>query len=253
MSGMAPEPQRARIAGRSLTLSLRNIYETLAISVRTTVDSILEAPSLKANLSGPPSGAAGPPTIVDHLGIRLEVHGRENLGPGETYLVMSNHQSFYDIPVLFVVIGSNIRMIAKKELFHVPIFGKALAEGGLHRDRSAEPGGRLPEPAARQRPSGQRDPRVDRPRRYAEPDRPALAVQEGRAFYLALEAGLPILPVTLDGTRHALPTGSVRSVPGATVRVTIHPKVDPRPYSAQGKPGRDSLMTDVRRTLESAL
>ena len=73
------------------------------------------------------------------------------------------------------------------------------------------------------------------------------------AFYLAFEAGLPILPVTLSGTRDALPAKGVRSSPGAKVRATIHPHVDPRPYSDRGRPGRQALMDDVRRTLESAL
>jgi 1-acyl-sn-glycerol-3-phosphate acyltransferase len=73
------------------------------------------------------------------------------------------------------------------------------------------------------------------------------------AFYLALEARLPILPVTLRGTREALPPDALRSHPGVHVRVTIHPKIDAAPYAARGKPGRDELMTEVRRVLESAL
>ena len=62
---------------------------------------------------------------------RSSVTGREHLRPHETYLVMSNHQSLYDIPVLFYVIGPNIRMVTKKELFRVPVFGGALAAAGF--------------------------------------------------------------------------------------------------------------------------
>ena len=73
------------------------------------------------------------------------------------------------------------------------------------------------------------------------------------AFYLALEARLPILPVTISGTRDALPAEAVLSRSGAHVRVTMHPKIDPAPYAAKGKGGRDELMAEVRRVLESAL
>jgi 1-acyl-sn-glycerol-3-phosphate acyltransferase len=190
--------------------------------------------------------------IARHLDLKLDVAGRENLRPGETYLVMSNHQSLYDIPVLFVAIGSNIRMIAKKELFQVPIFGKALAEGGfIAIDRQ----NRAAAFRSLQRAS---DVLASGTHVWIAPE--GTRSKTGRllpfkkgAFYLALEAGLPILPVTLSGTRDALPSGGYRSVPGALVRVTIHPKIDPRPFIAQGRPGRDNLMAEVRRTLESAL
>ncbi len=248
MSRMPPEPS-ALLGGKSLALSVRNIYETLRISVPTTIDAVRGAVPKEQSDRRLAQWAS---SVVEHLHLRLDVRGRENLKPGETYLVMSNHQSLYDIPVLFVVIGSGIRMVAKKELFYVPVFGKALAAGGFiaidrrNRDaalRSLQRAGDLLVSGTHVwiAPEGTRS-KTGR----------LLPFKKG-AFYLALEAGLPILPVTLDGTRNALPPGSVRSSPGANVCVTIHPKMDPRPYAARGKPGRDSLMLDVRRTLESAL
>jgi 1-acyl-sn-glycerol-3-phosphate acyltransferase len=250
MATLPPEPSAQRAGrGKSLALSLRNIYETLAISVRTTIDSVRG--TVPKELSDRRL-ARWASNIVRHLGVELEVRGRENLRPGETYLVMSNHQSLYDIPILFVVIGSNIRMIAKKELFHVPIFGKALAEGGFiaidrknraKAFRSLQRAGNVLASGTHVwiAPEGTRSPNGK------------LGPFKKGAFYLALEAGLPILPVTLDGTRHALPPRGVRSVPGGKVRVTIHPKIEPGTYAAQGKTGRDALMSEVRRILESAL
>ena len=246
---MSRTEPHARLGSRSLTLSLLNIYETLHISVTTTVDAVRG--TVPKDLSDRRL-ARWAANIVDHLGLHLDVRGRENLRPGETYLVMSNHQSLYDIPVLFVVIGSNIRMIAKKELFHVPIFGKALAEGGfiaIDRQNRAKAFRSL------QQASGVLAGGTHvwiAPEGTRSKTGKLLPFKKG-AFYLALEAALPILPVTLDGTRLALPTGTVRSIPGATVRVTIHPKIDPQPFAAQGKSGRDALMAEVRRTLESAL
>jgi 1-acyl-sn-glycerol-3-phosphate acyltransferase len=73
------------------------------------------------------------------------------------------------------------------------------------------------------------------------------------AFYLAMESGLPILPVTLKGTREALPAKGIRSRAGAHVTVTIHRSIDPRPYAARGKLGRDELMREVRALMEKDL
>src|SRR5579859_2167766 len=75
--------------------------------------------------------------VVRHTRMQIDVRGRENMAPGVTYLVMSNHQSHYDIPVLFHALGANLRMIAKTELFRLPIFGQAIREAGfIEIDRS---------------------------------------------------------------------------------------------------------------------
>ncbi len=239
----------SRPEGKSLALSLRNIYETLAISWPTVVDAARRRVTKEACDE---RLARWGRACVENARFELEVSGRENLAPGATYLVMSNHQSLYDIPVLFRVIGSNIRMIAKRELFHVPIFGGALAAAGFieidRKDRNA---------AIRS---------LDRARALMDSGTHVWIAPEGTrsltgkllplkkgAFYLAFEAGLPILPVTLSGTRDALAAKGVRSTPGANVRVSIHPHLDPRPYAQKGRPGRQELMDEVRRALESAL
>jgi len=239
----------SRADAKSLVLSLRNIYATLAISVPTVFDAMRgritkEVCDARLQRWGH--------RIVENARLHLHVVGRENMKPGETYLVMSNHQSHYDIPVLFEVIGPNIRMITKEELFRVPVFGNALRAGGfiaidrhdrhaairsLQRARDLLANGTHVWIA----PEGTRSPTGD-----------LLPFKKG-AFYLALEAGLPILPVTLQGTRDALPAKGVRSSGGAHVSVTMHPKIDASLYAERGKAGRDALMAEVRRVLESAL
>lgn len=112
----------------SLALSVRNVYETLAISFPTMLEAFagkVTRPVCDERL------ARWSRAVIANARIDVEVKGRENLAPGETYLVMSNHQSHYDIPVLFYVIGPNLRMIAKKELFGVPVFGNALRAAGF--------------------------------------------------------------------------------------------------------------------------
>src|SRR5262249_55739750 len=112
----------------SLALSVRNVYETLAISLPTMLEALsgrVTRPVCAERL------ARWSHSVVENARIKVEVAGREHLTEGSTYLVMSNHQSHYDIPVLFYVLGPNLRMIAKKELFHVPIFGDAMRAAGF--------------------------------------------------------------------------------------------------------------------------
>ena len=235
--------------GKSLGLSLRNIYETLAISFPTVVDA-LRGRVTKVMCDERLDRWSR--NIVRNAGIQLEVEGRSNIRDGETYLVMSDHQSHYDIPVLFQVIGPNIRMIAKEELFRVPVFGKALAAGGFisidRRNRNA----------AMKSLQRARDLLASGTHVWVAPEGTRsrtgelLPFKKG-AFYLALQARLPILPVTIQGTRDALPAKGLRSTAGAQVRVTLHPHLDTRAYAEQGKSGREALMTEVRRVLESVL
>ena len=246
---MRPHDAAEGLGGPSLGLSLRNIFETLAVSFPTVVDAL--ARRVKKEVCDERL-AQWARAVVENARIHLTVEGRGNLRPGETYLIMSNHQSLYDIPVLFQAIGSNVRMITKRELFGVPVFGGALDAAGFisidRRDRNA---------AIRS---------LDRARALLASGTHVWIAPEGTrsktgellpfkkgAFYLAFEAGLPILPVTLSGTRNALPAKGLRSRAGADVHVTVHPHVDPKSYSSRGKRGRQDLMLDVRRTLESAL
>ncbi len=238
-----------RADGKSLALSLRNIYETLAISAPTMVEAARGRVTKEVCDERLAHWAQA---VVENAHIELRVRGRGHLQHGQTYLVMSNHQSLYDIPVLFHVIGPNIRMITKRELFRVPVFGNALAAAGfIAIDRSNR------HAAIRS---------LDRARELLASGTHVWIAPEGTrsrtgqllpfkkgAFYLAFEALLPILPVTLRGTSDALPAKGVRSTAGAHVEVSIHPSLDPAPYAARGKAGRDELMQEVRRALESDL
>jgi 1-acyl-sn-glycerol-3-phosphate acyltransferase len=232
-----------------LALSLSNIYETLAISFPTVVEALRGRVTKQICDERLASWSRA---VVENARIELSVRGRQHLRDGETYLVMSNHQSLYDIPVLFHVVGPNIRMITKKELFRVPIFGGALAAAGfISIDRSDRHAAiRSLDVARRLLASGTHvwiSPEGTRSRTGE-----LLPFKKG-AFYLAFEAGLPILPVTLVGTRDVLAADGVLSTAGATVRVVVHEHLDPRPYAERGSEGRNELMDRVKSVLESAL
>ncbi len=240
----------------SIALSLVNIYETLAICWPTLIDAArgaIEKPTIDRRLAGWAT------KITDNARATIEVDGKEHLAPGKTFLVMSNHQSLYDIPVLFRVIGSNLRMITKKELFSVPVFGKSIELGGFIKiDRSNRAAAIASLETARKTlaagthvwiaPEGTRSRTGD-----------LLPFKKG-GFNLALEADLPILPVTLRGTRDILRAKGIRSSAGAHVKVTVHPPILPGDYAGGAKPGtaawkasRDRLMADVRSTLARGL
>lgn len=238
--------------GPSLALSLRNVYETLAISFPTMVEAFGLFGQQVTREVCDRRLAGWSKAVVANARIDVEVEGRENLVDGETYLVMSNHQSHYDIPVLFYVIGPNLRMIAKKELFAFPVFGDALRAAGFveidrgdrhaairnldHAQRLLKGGTHVwIAPEGTRSPTGKLGP-----------------FKKG-AFYLALEAGLPILPVTLTGTRDVLPAHGLFSSAGAHVKVKLHRKIDPLPFKAREKAGREELIEAVRAALEDGL
>jgi 1-acyl-sn-glycerol-3-phosphate acyltransferase len=238
------------LARKSLALSLANVYETFAISLPTVIDAALGRVRKDVCDERLTRWAK---KIVEHAQMVVTVSGRERMKPGATYLVMSNHQSHYDVPVLFYVLGANLRMITKVELFKIPIFGGALHEAGfIAIDRSSRKRAIESLKVAKDKlasgvhvwiaPEGTRG-KTD-----------ALLPFKKGGFNLALEASLPILPVTIQGTRDALRAKGLRTTPGAKVRVVLSPPIDPTRYVGPDlKTRREALMTDVRRAIESGL
>ena len=58
--------------------------------------------------------------------VSCSTEGLENITPGETYVVIANHQSIADIPIIGANLPINMRVLAKKELFAIPVFGQAM-------------------------------------------------------------------------------------------------------------------------------
>ena len=159
----------------------------------------------------------------------------------------------YDIPVLFYVLGPNLRMITKAELFEIPVFGPAMKHAGfISIDRSNRQRAIKSLEIAKQMIAGGVNVWIA-PEGTRSKTGQLLPFKKG-GFNLALEAGLRILPITLKGTRNILPAKGARSRANASVRVTIHPPIDAKDYAARGaKVGREALMKDVRAAFESGL
>src|SRR5687768_659790 len=145
--------------------------------------------------------------VVELLDIRLDARGAEGVPPGRAYVYMSNHQSHLDIPVLYATLPSpTIRMLAKKELFKIPLWGQSLrAAEFIEVDRSNHTRAvQSLEHAARLirdgvsiylAPEGtrSRDGRIGR-------------LKKG-GFHLAIDTGTPIVPAAIRGTIDILPRG----------------------------------------------
>src|SRR5438105_12570226 len=69
--------------------------------------------------------------LVDHAEVNLDVRGAEHVPRDRACVVMSNHQSHFDVPISFVTYPSRLRMVGKRELFRVPLFGAAMRHAGM--------------------------------------------------------------------------------------------------------------------------
>jgi 1-acyl-sn-glycerol-3-phosphate acyltransferase len=162
--------------------------------------------------------------ILKTTGVRVRVDGMNRIAPGTTYVFVSNHQSIYDIPVIFASLPYQLRIIAKASLARFPVLGWHLRRGGhLFVDR------RRPDRAGI----------LNRWRALVSDGLSLIIFAEGTrswdgrvarfkagSFLLAIEAGLPIVPLAVIGTRQVMPKGRLRTEP-ADVCLVIHDPIQP--------------------------
>ena len=138
---------------------------------------------------------------------RLVVTGREHLQKGKHYIIIANHQSLLDILAVCAALPINFKFLAKRELFHIPFMGWAMAAAGY-----------IPVDRASHRSGGEAMQRITRvlnrgvsvllfPEGTRSPDGKIHAFKMG-AFKLARDNKIEILPVVVDGTGQALPKKS---------------------------------------------
>lgn len=167
-------------------------------------------------------------------GWKISVSGLENLPPGGAMLV-ANHQSLADIPLLLATVPGDVRFVAKKELGRVFLFGRAIvAAGNLLVDRSDRR-----DAVRMMREAGKRLSRGERIVLFPEGTRSAdgtIGPFKSGAFRIAEGAGVPVIPVFIDGSRLALPKGALRVHP-ATLTLRVLPPIQPAtggdPHGAQ--------------------
>ncbi len=158
--------------------------------------------------------------ILATTGVRVRVEGLEHLTPGATYVFVANHQSIYDIPVLFGSLPFQLRIIAKESLGRFPFLGWHLRRTGhmlVDRKRPDRAGilawatslpGRGLSLIVFPEGTRSRDGRV--------------ATFKGGSFVPAVQTGIQIVPVSVVGSRHVMTKGELTTRPG-DVRVIVHP------------------------------
>ena len=185
-------------------------------------------------------------TGVKLAGVKVETSGLEKLDPTRTYIFMSNHTSNLDPPILLSLIPRRTSVMAKKELFSYPILGETMRMGSLVPvDRGNRDAGIAAVNAAAEvvRQGINMTIYVEGKRSF---DGKLLPFKKG-PFYLAMECGVPVIPMTIVGTHYAMPKARFAIKP-AKVQVIFHPPIDPRDFG-----NRECLMEKVRSVIESAL
>ena len=159
--------------------------------------------------------------ILRTSGVRVSVRGIERLDRSRSYVFAANHQSIYDIPIVFSALPFQLRIVAKQSLGRIPFMGWHLhLAGHLLVDRS-RPGAGVVKKMARL--VGEHHSLIVFPEGTRSIDGQVQRFKGG-SFALAVEAGVPVVPITIAGSRHIMTKGQVTVRPGA-VSVTIHDPV----------------------------
>jgi len=177
-------------------------------------------------------------------GVRARVYGLENITSDGPQIYMANHQSDFDIFITLAYIPGQFRWIAKKELYRIPFFGAAMKRAGyipidrFNRERAIVS---LDEAAetVRKGTSLMTFPEGTRSR-----DGTIKPFKKG-LFYLALQAGVSIVPITIIGSGSIMPKRSLRVRPGEIILVVDTP-IDPKAYSHET---REELIATVRNRI----
>jgi 1-acyl-sn-glycerol-3-phosphate acyltransferase len=157
--------------------------------------------------------------ILATTGVEVEVEGLDRLEPGRTYVFVANHQSIYDIPVIFWWVPFQLRIIAKESLGRFPMLGAHLRRTGHMLVDRRRPDRRGVFGWANALTSKGLSLIV-----FPEGTRSAdgrVGVFKGGTFYLAMQAGLPIVPLSIVGSRHVMRKGQLTTRPGR-VRLIVH-------------------------------
>jgi 1-acyl-sn-glycerol-3-phosphate acyltransferase len=156
--------------------------------------------------------------ILKTTGVTVRVSGLERLDPGRSYVFAANHQSIYDIPIVFASIPFQLRIVAKESLGRIPFMGWHLHRAGhLLVDRK-NPGPDI----------------VQKMRRLVSESSSLIVFPEGTrsvdgeigrfkkgSFVVAIDARLPVVPITIVGSRRIMTKGRLMVRPG-DVQLTIH-------------------------------
>jgi len=182
--------------------------------------------------------------LLELVDLRCTVVNPGGVAPvsGQPTIIMSNHGSIYDIPLIFVAMSGSIRMLTKKELFRVPLWGRGMAAAefiAIDRKNHEQAIAALAEAKTKMAsgivvwvaPEGTRSRDGD------------LGPFKKGGFVLALQTGATILPVGIRGARDVLPPGTLAVNLGKTSEIHVGAPIDASAYSSEQ---RDELIATVK-------
>jgi 1-acyl-sn-glycerol-3-phosphate acyltransferase len=159
--------------------------------------------------------------ILKTTGVRVRISGLEHLDPSRSYVLASNHQSIYDIPIIFASLPLQLRIVAKASLGHFPFLGWHLQRTGhLLVDRK-NPGADIVAKMARL--VGEHHSLIVFPEGTRSQDGCVARFKKG-SFLVAIGSQLPVVPVSVAGSRHVMKKGRLMVCPGE-VELRVHPPV----------------------------
>jgi 1-acyl-sn-glycerol-3-phosphate acyltransferase len=182
--------------------------------------------------------------LLAATGVRLQATYEATLDRRGRYVLLANHQSYYDIPALLPTVPVTVRLAAKKSLFKIPFFGWSLRVGGfipIDREDKSKALGAFKEASGL---LADGESVLFFPEGTRSRDGQLLPFERG-GFLIALKSGLPIVPVGIRGAHAVQPRGRLAVQPG-TIEVAYGTPIDPATYGIRR---RDELMTDVRREI----
>jgi len=158
----------------------------------------------------------------------IQVEGKEHIRPEISYVVVSNHMSYFDIFMIYGWLGIDIKWVMKKELARIPGLGFGSKKvGHIFIDRSNSRVAMESLNEAKKKLTGGTSVVI-----FPEGTRSKTGEMghfKRGAFKLALDLNLPILPITLNGTGNIWPTGGMDIFPGKS-KLVIHKPIDIRKY-----------------------
>jgi 1-acyl-sn-glycerol-3-phosphate acyltransferase len=183
------------------------------------------------------------------LGIKVKIAGRDMIDKETPYIFMSNHLSFLDGPLLFLLIPQSIRVILKKEVFRIPVVGQGMRfVGFVPVDRKGVRGGKKSIDRAAQLMRERGYSYLMFPEGTRSRDGRTQAFKRG-GFFLALESGAAVAPITIRGTYELMPRGTIFARRGK-IDVLFHPPVPVKGYDQNNM---QTLIDKVKGIIVSGL
>jgi len=217
---------------------------TLLFSTLTVIFSYLVNPKFASRVFG----GTWARLLAYLTPISVSIEGAEHADKQRSYVVASNHQSMYDILVIYGFLALDLKWVIKKELRKIPEIGIGCEKAGhifVERRKPKQAAEAISEALAK---LGEGIGLLFFPEGTRSLDGRLLPFKRG-AFRTAIDQQIPVLPVTLVGTRDILPTTTVRLFP-CKARMIIYPPIETAGMSVDQV---HELMQTARDSIASAL